>query len=68
MGHDEAVRLLEQTLEEEKAADATLSELAEDGINQQAADTVQSGDDDAAQAGRSRAGATRTAARSAAAK
>ena len=40
MGHDEAAGLLEQTLEEEKAADEKLSSLAEGGINQEAADTA----------------------------
>jgi ferritin-like metal-binding protein YciE len=37
MGHREAVDLLEQILEEEKAADGALSDLAEGGINQEAA-------------------------------
>jgi ferritin-like metal-binding protein YciE len=37
MGHDEAAELLEETLEEEKAADAKLSSLAEGGINEEAA-------------------------------
>jgi ferritin-like metal-binding protein YciE len=37
MGHREAVALLQQTLDEEKAADKKLSALAEGGINQQAA-------------------------------
>jgi ferritin-like metal-binding protein YciE len=37
MGHTEAADLLQQTLDEEKAADAKLSTLAEGGINQQAA-------------------------------
>jgi len=40
MGHDEAASLLQQTLDEEKAADEKLSLLAEEGINQEAADTV----------------------------
>jgi ferritin-like metal-binding protein YciE len=40
MGHDEAAELLEQNLEEEKAADEKLSSLAEDGINQEAADSA----------------------------
>jgi ferritin-like metal-binding protein YciE len=40
MGHDEAARLLEQTLEEEKAADEKLSSLAEGGINEHAAKTA----------------------------
>lgn len=37
MGHREAARLLQQTLDEEKAADEKLSSLAEGGINEQAA-------------------------------
>ncbi|MGE0592340.1 MAG: ferritin-like domain-containing protein [Vicinamibacterales bacterium] len=38
MGHTRAARLLQQTLDEEKAADEKLSGLAENGINQSAAD------------------------------
>jgi len=38
MGHTEAIRLLQQTLNEEKAADKKLSGLAESGINRRAAD------------------------------
>jgi ferritin-like metal-binding protein YciE len=38
MGHDAIVGLLEETLAEEKAADETLTSLAEGGINQQAAE------------------------------
>jgi ferritin-like metal-binding protein YciE len=38
MGHTEAADLLEEILEEEKAADEKLTELAEGGINQAAAD------------------------------
>jgi ferritin-like metal-binding protein YciE len=37
MGHAEAAKLLQETLNEEKAADAKLSDLAEGGINQDAA-------------------------------
>ena len=37
MGHRQAVSLLQQNLDEEKAADKKLSQLAEGGINQQAA-------------------------------
>ena len=37
MGHDEAANLLQETLDEEKAADEKLSEIAEAGINQSAA-------------------------------
>jgi len=40
MGHTEAAELLEGILNEEKAADAKLTALAEGGINQQAADAV----------------------------
>jgi ferritin-like metal-binding protein YciE len=36
MGHTEAADLLQETLDEEKAADEKLSTLAEDGINQAA--------------------------------
>jgi ferritin-like metal-binding protein YciE len=38
MGHVEAADLLQQTLDEEKAADRKLTALAEDGINQDAAE------------------------------
>jgi ferritin-like metal-binding protein YciE len=38
MGHDEAADLLQENLDEEKAADEKLSSLAEGGINQNAAD------------------------------
>ena len=41
MGHTEAVGLLQETLDEEKAADEKLSELAEGGINSDAADAAQ---------------------------
>jgi ferritin-like metal-binding protein YciE len=37
MGHDDAADLLQETLDEEKAADEKLNELAEGGINEQAA-------------------------------
>jgi ferritin-like metal-binding protein YciE len=46
MGHDEAADLLQQTLDEEKAADEKLSSLAEEGINQEAADSAHSGDEE----------------------
>ena len=45
LGHDEAAELLQQTLDEEKAADEKLSGLAEGGINQSAADASQSEDE-----------------------
>jgi ferritin-like metal-binding protein YciE len=47
MGHTEAAKLLQQTLDEEKAADKKLSGLAEGDINQGAADAAQSDDEDA---------------------
>src|SRR5688572_10380389 len=40
MGHDEAADLLQQILDEEKAADEKLSALAEGGINEEAASTA----------------------------
>jgi len=46
MGHSEAASLLQQTLEEEKAADKKLSGLAEAGINQSAADAAHSDHDE----------------------
>src|SRR5678816_3849155 len=45
LGHDEAAELLQQTLDEEKAADEKLSGLAEGGINQSAADAYQDGEE-----------------------
>ena len=46
MGHTQAAKLLQETLDEEKAADKKLSGLAEGGINQSAADAAQSDDED----------------------
>jgi len=46
MGHTEAAKLLQQTLDEEKAADKKLSDLAEGGINQSAADAAGGEQDD----------------------
>jgi ferritin-like metal-binding protein YciE len=40
MGHDEVAGLLEQTLDEEKAADEKLSSIAEGGVNQEAAESA----------------------------
>ena len=40
MGHTEAAGLLQETLDEEKAADEKLSSLAEGGINQDAAEAA----------------------------
>ena len=46
MGHTEAAKLLQQTLDEEKAADKKLSGLAEGGINQEAADAADADEDE----------------------
>ena len=43
MGHTEAADLLQETLDEEKAADEKLSSLAEGGINQSAAKAAHPG-------------------------
>ena len=44
LGHDEAADLLGETLEEEKATDEKLTELAESAINADAAEAPQAGD------------------------
>jgi len=49
MGHDEAAGLLEEILEQEKAADQKLSQLAENGINESAATSSDSDEDDEAE-------------------
>jgi ferritin-like metal-binding protein YciE len=46
MGHDDAADLLQQTLDEEKAADEKLSMIAENGVNQEAADASHPTDED----------------------
>jgi ferritin-like metal-binding protein YciE len=46
MGHNEAAMLLQENLDEEKAADEKLSDLAEGGINQEAADIAHPADED----------------------
>ena len=46
MGHTEAAELLQQTLDEEKAADEKLSGLAEGGIDQGAADAAHADNDE----------------------
>ena len=43
MGHTAAAKLLQETLDEEKAADQKLTSLAEGGINQQAAEIAHPG-------------------------
>ena len=44
MGHTDAVSLLQEILDEEKAADEKLTSIAEAGINQDAADAAHPGD------------------------
>jgi ferritin-like metal-binding protein YciE len=56
MGHTEAAGLLQQTLEEEKAADQKLTGLAESGINQNAADLAHPEEEDAEEDERPAAG------------
>jgi ferritin-like metal-binding protein YciE len=46
MGHTEAADLLQEILDEEKAADKKLSALAESGINQEAADAAHPQDEE----------------------
>jgi ferritin-like metal-binding protein YciE len=46
LGQEDASELLQQTLDEEKAADEKLSALAESGINQSAVGTADSDDED----------------------
>jgi ferritin-like metal-binding protein YciE len=65
MGHTEAADLLQETLDEERAADETLSSLAEDGINDEAASMVHSDEDED---GAEVAAPARTASQSTAAK
>jgi len=54
MGHSEAAELLEEILAEEKAADEKLTQLAEAGINQEAADAASDEDSEAVAADSSR--------------
>jgi ferritin-like metal-binding protein YciE len=46
MGHDEQADILQSILDEEKAADGKLTELAESGINQEAADAAHPQEED----------------------
>ena len=52
MGHTDAAGVLQQTLNEEKAADKKLTQLAEGGINRQAAAAAHPADEDAPSATR----------------
>jgi ferritin-like metal-binding protein YciE len=46
MGHEEAAGLLQEILDEEKAADEKLTSIAEGGINQEAADAAHPDEDE----------------------
>jgi ferritin-like metal-binding protein YciE len=46
LGYKDAAKLLEQTLEEEKATDKLLTQMAEGGINQSAADAQDSDEEE----------------------
>jgi ferritin-like metal-binding protein YciE len=46
MGHDEAAGLLQEILDEEKAADKKLTSIAESGVNQEAADAAHPDEDE----------------------
>jgi len=59
MGHTEAADLLQENLDEEKAADEKLSQLAEGGINQEACDAAHSGDEETEEAAKSKRRANR---------
>jgi ferritin-like metal-binding protein YciE len=54
LGLNQAVTLLDQTLQEEKAADEKLNSIAESGVNQQAAGTATAGSTRTATAGSTR--------------
>lgn len=59
MGHDDSADLLQEILDEEKAADEKLNSLAEGGINDQAAEGVQAGDEEEEESGMAGASAGR---------
>ena len=61
MGHQEAAGLLEEILEEEKAADEKLTQIAEAGINQEAAQVAQGGDEEGMEMAMAGAGARSSA-------
>jgi ferritin-like metal-binding protein YciE len=63
MGHTDAAELLQETLDEEKAADEKLTSLAEAGINQEAADAAHSDEEEAGMGSKSGGKAARTPSR-----
>ena len=64
MGHTEAADLLQETLDEEKAADEKLTSIAEAGINQEAAEIAHP-DEDEEDTGKKTTAKTRQASRGA---
>jgi ferritin-like metal-binding protein YciE len=66
MGHNDAAAVLQETLDEEKAADEKLTSLAEAGINQEAAAVAHRDDDAEDDHGKRPAGKSRQASRAAA--
>ena len=64
MGHDEVVDLLQQNLDEEKAADEKLTEIAEGGINQAAAEKAHPDQEEEEELVGATAGGRKTAAKS----
>jgi ferritin-like metal-binding protein YciE len=64
MGHTEAATLLQETLDEEKAADEKLTSLAEGGINQTAAEAAHPSDQEEEEEDRRRVGSAAAAQRS----
>lgn len=63
MGHTDAIRLLQQNLNEEKAADKKLSGLAESGINRRAADIAHPEEEDESEMAGVAAGASKRTAK-----
>jgi len=63
MGHTEAAGLLQETLDEEKAADEKLTSLAEAGINQEAAEAAHPDRDAADETRKRKPGTARQASR-----
>jgi ferritin-like metal-binding protein YciE len=63
MGHTDAAELLQETLDEEKAADEKLTSLAEAGINQEAADAAHPDEEEVGMGSRAGGRAARTPSR-----
>ena len=62
MGHNEVADLLQETLDEEEAADEKLTSIAESGVNQEAADAAHSEPEEEEEAVKSPRGAVRASA------